>query len=112
MRSVPEKLLHVFRETQVCTAAIYKWLVVYRLHLADLVQRGISEKVPMCIQFVSTFIAGFVLAFVRNWRLALAISSVLPCIMITGALMGKFMVRYSQYVLLFHSEPIDHDVNV
>lgn len=66
------------------------------LFLSDLVQEGISEKVSMAVQFMSSFIAGFILAYTQSWRLALAISSVLPCIMLTGALMGKFMTRYTQ----------------
>ncbi|KAF9444209.1 P-loop containing nucleoside triphosphate hydrolase protein [Macrolepiota fuliginosa MF-IS2] len=61
-----------------------------------LVQEGISEKVAMAAQFTGSFIAGFVLAYTQSWRLALAMTSILPCIAITGALMGKFMTRYTQ----------------
>lgn len=64
----------------------------------DLVQQGISEKVPMSLQFVSSFIAGIIIAYTQSWRLALAMSSILPCIMLTGGLMGKFMARYTQCV--------------
>ncbi|KAF5346861.1 hypothetical protein D9756_010551 [Leucocoprinus leucothites] len=61
-----------------------------------LVQQGISEKVPMALQFLGAFIAGMVLAFTQCWQLALAMCSILPCISLTGALMGKFMTRYTQ----------------
>ncbi|KAI0246190.1 ABC transporter type 1, transmembrane domain-containing protein [Lactifluus subvellereus] len=61
-----------------------------------LVQQGLSEKVALTVTFISTFVTGFVLAFARNWRLALAMSSILPCIATTGALMNKFMSKYIQ----------------
>ncbi|KAJ7505250.1 P-loop containing nucleoside triphosphate hydrolase protein [Mycena galericulata] len=59
-----------------------------------LVQQGISEKVALVVNFLSAFVTGFVVAYVRNWRLALAMSSILPCIGITGAVMNKAISRY------------------
>lgn len=64
--------------------------------LSDLVQQGISEKVALVVNFLSQFVTGFVLAYARSWRLALALSSILPCIGITGALMNKFVSKYMQ----------------
>lgn len=68
----------------------------------DLVQQGMSEKVALAVSFVSAFITGFVLAYVRSWRLALAMSSILPCIGIMGTLMNKFISSYMQCVSLHH----------
>ncbi|KAH7318851.1 P-loop containing nucleoside triphosphate hydrolase protein [Rhizoctonia solani] len=64
-----------------------------------LVQRGISEKVPLIVSYLSAFFTGFIVAYVRSWRLALAMSSVLPCIAITGGIMNKFAVKYMQLSL-------------
>ncbi|KAI0246194.1 ABC transporter type 1, transmembrane domain-containing protein, partial [Lactifluus subvellereus] len=64
-----------------------------------LVQQGLSEKVALTVTFISAFVTGFVLAFARNWRLALAMCSILPCIAITGALMNKFVSKYMQLSL-------------
>jgi ATP-binding cassette subfamily B (MDR/TAP) protein 1 len=64
----------------------------------DLIHRGISEKVAVTVSFLSAFFAGFILAYARNWRLALAMSSILPCIIITVGLMSKFIAKYMQYV--------------
>ncbi|KAG6331124.1 hypothetical protein ID866_7968 [Astraeus odoratus] len=64
-----------------------------------LVQQGISEKVVLVINFLSAFLAGFILAYTQNWRLALALSAVLPCIGITGAIMNKFVSKYTQITL-------------
>ena len=63
---------------------------------SDLVQQGISEKVPLAASFMSAFVAGFILAFVRQWKLALAMSSIIPMIGIAGALMNKFISKYMQ----------------
>ncbi|KAG2121897.1 P-loop containing nucleoside triphosphate hydrolase protein [Suillus clintonianus] len=64
-----------------------------------LVQLGISEKVTIAVTFVSSFVVGFIIAYVRSWRLALALSSILPCIMIIGGVMNKFVSKYTQLSL-------------
>lgn len=70
--------------------------------LLDLVQQGISEKVALVVNFLAAFVTGFVLAYAKSWRLALALSAMLPCIGITGAIMNKFISAYKQYVYHFH----------
>jgi len=65
---------------------------------SDLVQQGISEKVPLVVNFLAAFVTGFVLAYIRNWRLALALSSILPGIAITGAVMNISVSKFMQYV--------------
>lgn len=64
----------------------------------DLVQQGISEKVALVANFAGAFFCGFILAYVRSWRLALALSTILPVIALAGALMNKFVIMYKQYV--------------
>ncbi|KAF5385690.1 hypothetical protein D9757_005473 [Collybiopsis confluens] len=64
-----------------------------------LVQQGISEKVALVVSFLAAFFTGFILAYARNWRLALAMSSILPCIGLAGALMNKFVSKYMQMSL-------------
>ncbi|THH23041.1 hypothetical protein EUX98_g8136 [Antrodiella citrinella] len=66
---------------------------------ADLVQQGISEKVALVVSFLSAFVTGFVLAYIRSWRLALAMTSIIPCISITGGVMNKFMSASMQQSL-------------
>ncbi|KAF9781642.1 P-loop containing nucleoside triphosphate hydrolase protein [Thelephora terrestris] len=61
-----------------------------------LFQRGISEKVPFATSFFAAFVTGFVLAFIRQWKLALAMSSIIPMISITFGLMNKFISKYMQ----------------
>ncbi|KAF4617465.1 hypothetical protein D9613_006094 [Agrocybe pediades] len=69
-----------------------------------LVQQGISEKVALVANFLGAFVAGFILAYVRSWRLALAMSSILPCIAITGGIMNKFISSYMQLSLKHTAE--------
>jgi len=69
-------------------------------YVVDLVQQGISEKFALVVNFLAAFATGFILAYVRSWRLALALTSMLPCIGITGAFMNKFISSYMQYVKL------------
>ncbi|GLB39978.1 putative P-loop containing nucleoside triphosphate hydrolase protein [Lyophyllum shimeji] len=64
-----------------------------------LVQQGISEKVPLVVNCIASFVTGFVVAYIRSWRLALALSSVLPCIAVAGSLMNKSISTYMQLAL-------------
>ncbi|CCM03554.1 uncharacterized protein FIBRA_05690 [Fibroporia radiculosa] len=64
-----------------------------------LVQQGISEKVAICLNFFAAFITGFVLAYIRSWRLALALSSMLPCIALTGGIMNRFVSGFMRLSL-------------
>ena len=66
--------------------------------IVDLVQQGISEKVALTVVFLSSFVTGYVLGYIRSWRLALAQSSVLPCIVIAARLMNRFGAIYMQCV--------------
>ena len=61
-------------------------------------QQGISEKVALVVNFLGAFVCGFALAYARSWRLALAMSSILPCIAITGGIMNKFVSSYMRSV--------------
>ncbi|KAF8574905.1 multidrug resistance protein 1 [Ramaria rubella] len=61
-----------------------------------LVQQGTSEKVAITVNYLGAFFCGFILAYIRSWRLALALSAILPCMTITGGLMTKFASKYMQ----------------
>jgi len=63
---------------------------------SDLVQQGISEKVALIVTFLGAFVTGFILAYTQQWRLALALSAMLPTIGITGGIMNKFISAYMQ----------------
>ena len=50
----------------------------------------------MATSFIAAFIVGFIIAFSQQWKLALAMSSIIPMIAIAGALMSKFISKYMQ----------------
>ncbi|TRM57258.1 P-loop containing nucleoside triphosphate hydrolase protein [Schizophyllum amplum] len=61
-----------------------------------MVQRGISEKVALVCQYMGAFIVGFILAFIRSWRLALALSSIIPCLGLFGGILNYFTTKFVQ----------------
>lgn len=65
-----------------------------------ILQRGIAEKIPLCISYFSGFITGYIVAYVRNWRLALALTSILPCVILVGAFMVRFISKYMRLSLI------------
>ncbi|KIY50319.1 P-loop containing nucleoside triphosphate hydrolase protein [Fistulina hepatica ATCC 64428] len=60
----------------------------------DLVQMGIGEKVAIAVQCLAAFVTGFVLAYVRNWRLALAMTSILPVVKHVVRVNESFLCKY------------------
>lgn len=62
-------------------------------------QTGISEKQPLAVSYLATFATGFILAYVQSWRLALALTSILPVIMMCGAVMGITLTKFSKMAL-------------
>ncbi|KAK9760001.1 hypothetical protein K7432_016415 [Basidiobolus ranarum] len=55
------------------------------------IQEGISQKVGLFVQHLVTFIGGFVLAFVKGWKMALVLLAALPLLAAVGALMARFV---------------------
>ncbi|WWD20569.1 hypothetical protein CI109_105045 [Kwoniella shandongensis] len=59
-----------------------------------LVQEGVSEKMALVFQYLGTFFTGFILAFVRSPRLAGALFTILPVIVIIGGGTMKAMAKF------------------
>ncbi|KAK7412536.1 hypothetical protein VNO78_04000 [Psophocarpus tetragonolobus] len=58
-----------------------------------LIQDAMGEKVGKFIQLASTFIGGFVIAFVRGWRLAVILLACIPCVVVTGGIVSILMSK-------------------
>ncbi|KAI0660475.1 multidrug resistance protein 1 [Cubamyces menziesii] len=69
-----------------------------------LVQQGISEKIPLAVSYLAAFISGYILAYIRCWQLALAMSSILPCVAVVTAIFGAFVAKYTQMSLQYGAE--------
>ncbi|KAH7918713.1 P-loop containing nucleoside triphosphate hydrolase protein [Leucogyrophana mollusca] len=69
--------------------------VATRIELdAHLFQQGVCEKFALVASNASSFVAGIVIAYVRSWRLALVLTSIIPAIVLVGALMTIISSRY------------------
>ncbi|KAJ3099209.1 ATP-binding cassette, sub-B (MDR TAP), member 4 [Phlyctochytrium bullatum] len=58
-----------------------------------IIQEGISDKAGAVFQQVAAFLAGFVIAFVKGWRLALVLCAVFPLLAGVGILMATTIKR-------------------
>ncbi|KAF9584456.1 Multidrug resistance protein 1 [Lunasporangiospora selenospora] len=61
----------------------------------QLIFDGLADKVGMVIMSLTMFVAGFVIAFVRGWRMALVLMSAVPLMAVCGALMAKYATETS-----------------
>lgn len=60
-----------------------------------LIQDAMGEKVGKFIQLVATFVAGFVIAFIKGWLLTLVMLSSIPMLVISGGVMAVVLSKVS-----------------
>ncbi|XP_019165678.1 PREDICTED: ABC transporter B family member 9-like [Ipomoea nil] len=60
-----------------------------------LIQEAMGEKVGKFLQFTSTFVGGFAIAFSKGWLLSLVLSSSIPALVITGGSMALLIAKMS-----------------
>ncbi|KAJ9063063.1 hypothetical protein DSO57_1003994 [Entomophthora muscae] len=70
----------------------------------SLVQDGAGEKVAIIFQDTATFVSGLVIAFVAEWRLALAVCSIIPIIFLCTILINKHAGANTIAALGFYSK--------
>lgn len=70
----------------------------------NLIQQGISEKVPLALQSLSCFFAAFIIAFVRYWKLALILCSTIVAIVAFLAPIGKLLTKWTDITLQQYSK--------
>ncbi|KAG2202626.1 hypothetical protein INT47_002058 [Mucor saturninus] len=61
----------------------------------QIVQDGISEKYGQFVTLIAQFTAGFVVALIRGWQLALVMLSIVPILVGTGIAMAHFITKYT-----------------
>ncbi|KAJ1500233.1 ATP-binding cassette, sub-B (MDR TAP), member 4, partial [Coelomomyces lativittatus] len=54
-----------------------------------LFQDGISEKVALALAYGIQFLTGFIIAFVKSWKLTLALLATIPLFGLSGGIVGK-----------------------
>ena len=70
---------------------IIRFIISIPLFFSDIekIQAGIGDKAALFLQALSTFIAGFVIGYVVNWKLALVVSIMLPMLVVITACVAK-----------------------
>ncbi|CAG8595233.1 12948_t:CDS:2, partial [Acaulospora morrowiae] len=68
-----------------------------------LIQDGISEKFALAVSYVAQFLTGFIIAFIKSWKLTLVIFGLIPLMAITSGIMNKLTSRYTTRSLDFYS---------
>lgn len=53
------------------------------------IQAGIGDKVSLFLNYFSTFVGGFVVAFFFNWKMALVVGVMLPLLAFMAGVIAK-----------------------
>ena len=53
------------------------------------IQAGIGDKLALFLQYLTTFVTGFVIAYSINWKLALVLSIMLPLLTAMAFLIAR-----------------------
>ncbi|KAK1378508.1 ABC transporter B family member 9 [Heracleum sosnowskyi] len=69
-----------------------------------LIQDAMGEKVGKFMQLTSTFIGGFVIAYIRGWLLALVLTSCIPAVLIAGGFMARILSKMSSRSQVAYAE--------
>ncbi|OMH80722.1 Multidrug resistance protein 1A, partial [Zancudomyces culisetae] len=70
----------------------------------SLIEDGINEKSGFLLQYLATFIGGFILAFVRGWKMALVVLAVIPLIVLSASFMGVSVGKWTVKVQQAYAE--------
>lgn len=62
---------------------------LYTCSDVDKIHDGIGDKIGLLIQWLATFVGGFVAAFATEWRLTLLLIAFAPLMVIAGFFMSK-----------------------
>jgi ABC-type multidrug transport system fused ATPase/permease subunit len=59
------------------------------------VQSGTSEKVGICIACVSFFLTAYIVSFIKVWKLAAMLLSLIPAFLLSAAICSRFTQKYA-----------------
>ncbi|KAK7282237.1 hypothetical protein RIF29_10865 [Crotalaria pallida] len=69
-----------------------------------LIQDAMGEKVGKFIQLASTFVGGFVIAFIKGWRLSVVLLACVPFVVVAAAVMSIMMSKMSSRGQIAYAE--------
>lgn len=70
----------------------------------NLVQDGISEKVGLTLTALATFIAAYVIGYIKYWKLTLILTSTIVAIFLTMGGLGNWIVKWNKASLASYAE--------
>ncbi|KAF2206342.1 hypothetical protein CERZMDRAFT_53286 [Cercospora zeae-maydis SCOH1-5] len=70
----------------------------------NLVQDAVSEKVGLTLTALATFIAAYVIGYIKYWKLTLILTSSVVAIFLTMGILGQFIVKYNKASLASYAE--------
>ena len=70
------------------------FLILYRDTIV--VQEAIGDKLASFVQYVATVLGGFIIGFIRGWKLALVMLAVAPLIAVAGTIVMRTMVKMAE----------------
>lgn len=59
------------------------------------IQSGTSEKVGICIACISFFLTAYIVAFIKVWKLAAMLLSLIPAFLLSAAVCSHFTEKYT-----------------
>ncbi|USW57061.1 Putative Type 1 protein exporter [Septoria linicola] len=71
---------------------------------ANLVNQGISEKLSLTVQSISTFVASFIVAFISQWKLTLITLAIVPTIIIITTITVAIDAKNEQLLLSIYNK--------
>lgn len=77
-----------------------------------LIQAGISEKLGILIQAISTFIGAFVIAFISQWKLTLIILCIVPAILIIVGVPASFDAVINTNLFSLYAQAASYAENI
>lgn len=77
-----------------------------------LIQSGISEKLGIVIQAISTFVAAFVIAFATQWKLTLILIAIVPTLLIVLGAAGGIDATIETKILQIYAQAGSYAENV
>ena len=63
------------------------------------ISNGIGDKFAIFIQYTSSFVTGFIVAFTQDWRLTLFMLAFTPILAIFGLIFGKITAAFTSQEL-------------
>lgn len=68
------------------------------------ISEGIGDKVGMFFQAVATFFAGFIVGFIRGWKLTLVVMAISPVLGLSTAVWAKILSTFSDKELAAYAK--------